>query len=87
MDFTPEMEHIWNKGRKIPGSDDNVWRLDVYDSKIQRNEYGNRRSRHGWEIDHIPNGGEIYQIFNHYNGKIMSKKATVSCNVRWHISH
>jgi len=58
MDFTPEMEHIWNKGRKIPGSDDNVWRLDVYDSKIQRNEYGNRRSRHGWEIDHIPNGGD-----------------------------
>ena len=45
--------------QKIPGSDDNVWRLDVYDSKIQRNEYGTRESIYGWEIDHIdPNGGD-----------------------------
>ena len=59
MDFAPKVEQVWNKGNIILGYDSNKWRMDVYDSKIQRNEYGNRESIYGWEIDHIdPNGGD-----------------------------
>jgi hypothetical protein len=45
---------VWNKGRKIPGLDPNVWREDAYGFRIKYDEHGDRNSPYGWEIDHHP---------------------------------
>ena len=54
MSFNPqEIEAVWQKGRIIPKFDSGTWRWDVYGAVMKRNEYGNRQSKNGWEIDHI----------------------------------
>ena len=44
---------VWAKGLAVPGYDSNVWRLDACGAWMQRSQYGNCNSNHGWEIDHI----------------------------------
>ena len=52
--FSPEeIRQVWEKGRKIQGEDPNIWRRDLCNAKMNRNEYGNTQSTFGWEIDHI----------------------------------
>ncbi len=48
-----ENELVWQKARAIPGMDSSLWRRDDYGELIRRDEYGNRHSQYGWEIDHI----------------------------------
>lgn len=45
---------VWNKGRVIPGYDAATWRWDDKGNVMKFSEYGNRNSKHGWEIDHYP---------------------------------
>lgn len=55
------IQAVWEKGATILGRDKAVWRRDKDDHLIKRDEYGNRDSDHGWEIDHIKlqkNGGK-----------------------------
>lgn len=47
------VELVWRKGIKVNGYDPVVIRQDVYGSLMSRNEYGNRQSTLGWEIDHV----------------------------------
>ena len=50
---------IWDRGRSMPGRDPSEWRRDDYDNPIRFDEYGNRKSVFGWEVDHIdPDGGD-----------------------------
>ena len=45
-------ERVWLKGHNITHTNELghlKWPLDVW----RRNDYGNRASEHGWEIDHI----------------------------------
>lgn len=52
--FTEEdIQNVWEKAQKVQNNDPNVWRKDQCDAWIKRNEYGNRNSQYGWEIDHI----------------------------------
>lgn len=52
--FTEEdIQNVWEKGKAISGHDSSVWRQDACGAWIKRNEYGNRDSDFGWEIDHI----------------------------------
>jgi hypothetical protein len=44
---------LWNRLRYVPYTDPGVERLDPMDRRIRLNEYGNRRSAFGFEIDHI----------------------------------
>lgn len=44
---------VWNKGRVVPAYPPNVWRYDDNGSPIKYEDYGNRDSQYGWEIDHI----------------------------------
>ena len=44
---------VWQKGIIVKGYDPAKYRKDRYDTLIEWNEYGNRNSRFGWEIDHI----------------------------------
>ena len=50
---------VWKKGEEIPGKDPDNIRKDACGSEINREDYGNRDSDQGWEIDHIkPDGGD-----------------------------
>ncbi len=53
------VQKVWGKGRAVSGNDPNRWRKDDCNAWIGREEYGNRDSQYGWEIDHIdPDGGD-----------------------------
>lgn len=52
--FSPaEKMAVWAKGQAIPGYDPLRWRRDSCNFNMDWNEYGNRQSVNGWEIDHI----------------------------------
>lgn len=54
MAFTEEeIRAVWEKGIVVPGNDPNIWRKDNCYAWISKNQYGNRSSQYGWEIDHI----------------------------------
>lgn len=48
---------VWQKGRVVAPYAPSTWRMDVFGSWMKWEEYGNRISKYGWEIDHInPDG-------------------------------
>jgi hypothetical protein len=50
--FSPEIiEAVWQKARSL-GTHTNL-RVDAWGWTIVRQDFGNTRSRYGWEIDHI----------------------------------
>ena len=51
------VQKVWKKGKIVPNNDAAEWRKDECGMSIARNEYGNRNSQYGWEIDHISPGG------------------------------
>lgn len=52
--FTNEIiEQVWNRALVEEGFDPDVVRKDACGAWIIRNQYGNRESLYGWEIDHI----------------------------------
>jgi hypothetical protein len=46
------VELVWERGRRIPGLDPAMWRLDFCGALICRNYHG-IETYHGWEIDHV----------------------------------
>ncbi len=63
MAFTGEqIQEVWEKGTTVSGNKPNEFRKDQCGAWIARNQYGNRKSKYGWEIDHITpqsnNGGD-----------------------------
>lgn len=54
MEFSEDIiQQVWDKGTIVSGDDSKVFRKDYCKAWILRNEYGNRKSKFGWEIDHI----------------------------------
>ena len=54
MAFTDEIiQKVWDKATVIRNYDEKKFRKDQCKAWIVRNEYGNRKSDYGWEIDHI----------------------------------
>ena len=51
--LTNQISTVWNKGHIVEGYDPNYLRLDDFKNPMKRDEYGNRESDFGWEIDHI----------------------------------
>jgi 5-methylcytosine-specific restriction endonuclease McrA len=50
--FSPELvEAVWQKARTMGVHE--TLRVDAWGWTIVRSDYGNNRSRYGWEIDHI----------------------------------
>lgn len=47
------IQKVWEKGAVAPGYDPKDWRRDQCGAWMARNQYGNRDSGYGWEIDHI----------------------------------
>lgn len=48
-----EIEMVWQKGRVSSSYHPNIYRVDSKGRWMKRDEYGNRDSDWGWEIDHI----------------------------------
>jgi len=44
---------VWKKGSIVPGQNPNIIIRDVCGALIKRAQYGNVKSKYGWEIDHI----------------------------------
>lgn len=47
------IQSVWNKGITVPTYDPSNYRKDKCGAWMDRNKYGNRKSKYGWEIDHI----------------------------------
>lgn len=52
-----QIEDVWNKGTVVSNNKSTEWRKDECGAWMARNQYGNRKSSYGWEIDHISPGG------------------------------
>ena len=49
-----QIEAVWAKATKSSNStEEQGYRKDQCTAWIKKNEYGNRNSKYGWEIDHI----------------------------------
>ncbi|TAL71314.1 MAG: HNH endonuclease [Bacteroidetes bacterium] len=48
-----QIKKVWEKASIVSGNDSNVFRKDQCSAWISRQQYGNRKSSYGWEIDHI----------------------------------
>ncbi|MCK4822896.1 HNH endonuclease [bacterium] len=54
MPFTDEtIQQVWEKGEVVENHDPDVKRKDAAQAWIRKENYGNRDSIYGWEIDHI----------------------------------
>ncbi|TGK42469.1 HNH endonuclease signature motif containing protein [Leptospira andrefontaineae] len=60
MSWTDDViQKVWEKGKEASPNDPKDWRKDECTAWMKRNEYGNRNSKYGWEIDHInPKGSD-----------------------------
>lgn len=47
------LRRIWNTATPATPLDPDLYRLDNYFRPMKFTEYGNRNSKHGWEVDHI----------------------------------
>ena len=58
MSFSDErIQQVWEKGKITGDYSPDSWRKDECNVWIKRDDYGNRNSKYGWEIDHISPGG------------------------------
>ena len=51
-EIKPLARKVWQKGKPVFGYDRKVWRRTKYGRLIKYSDYGNRRSKYGWEIEH-----------------------------------
>lgn len=57
---------IWEKGNHITGYEPNEWRRDKYGNEIKWEDYGNKKSKYGWEIGQVNliSNGVVNSIVN-----------------------
>lgn len=54
MSITEDMiQRVWGKGIVDNYNSPDKWRKDQCGAWIHKNDYGNRGSKFGWEVDHI----------------------------------
>lgn len=44
----------WNRASTASIQDREMWRLDAYGHLVKWDDYGDRSSPYGWELDHYP---------------------------------
>lgn len=88
MAFTDQMvQLVWTKGIVVPGYNPSVVRKDICGAWIHWNQYGNRNSQNGWEIDHIfavSNGGSdsFYNLRPlHWHNNARKSDGSLTCPV------
>ena len=53
MEIDKNVALVWEKAIAVPGYNPTIIRKDICGAWIKWNDYGNRESQCGWEIDHI----------------------------------
>jgi 5-methylcytosine-specific restriction endonuclease McrA len=70
---------VWEKGQVIPEYPPEIWRLDKYAALMKWADFGDRKSKYGWEIDHIlpvlHNGNDSIENLQPLNWKNNANKA------------
>ncbi len=78
---------VWQKGKVVSGYDSNMWRQDDCGAWINYEEYGNRDSENGWEIDHITSqdhgGSDAPSNLRplHWNNNVSKGAGRLKCKV------
>lgn len=47
------INQLWEEATIAQDKNPTVWRLDPCGALIQKDQYGNRESDYGWEVDHV----------------------------------
>ena len=86
--YRAHIQRIWEKATVVPGYDPNLWRKDQCGAWICRDDYGERSSDYGWELDHIilrSHGGSD-RLFNlrplHWQNNASRQDSPLICPVR-----
>jgi len=86
MTWSEEMiQKVWEKAKKVENANPDKWRKDECGAWIGRNNYGNRDSQYGWEIDHIsPDGADILSNLRplQWENNVDKRDGRLKCNVK-----
>ncbi len=70
-----QLWQVFDKARRIPDFG-HEWRWDRFGAVMLWKEYGNRDSKHGWEVDHInPDGPDTASNWEALNWDSNVKKS------------
>ena len=53
-----DIQSVWEKGEVVDKTNPEKWRKDVCGAWICRDQYGNKDSKFGWEIDRVTPAAE-----------------------------
>ena len=88
MNSVEIIEAVWKKGKAVESRDASKYRKDQCGAWMAREEYGNRESRDGWEIDHITppsqGGGDDLDNFRplEWKNNVATSDGKLTCVVR-----
>ena len=74
------LDAIWNKAQVVRGYDPLKWRKDGCGAWVSGEEYGNRESPYGWEVDHI-DGNPENNAYSNLGPLHWKNNASESCSV------
>lgn len=80
-----KIQAVWNEGAAPIPQEAANWRKDRCGAWIARNQYGNRNSDYGWEIDHInPSGGDSLGNLQplHWENNVAKSDGRLVCVVK-----
>lgn len=65
---TEQIEQVWQKAKIVSNNNPDVFRQDYAGAWIRRDQYGDRNTKYGWEIDHCQpksqgGGDEISNLY------------------------
>ncbi|NPV82768.1 MAG: HNH endonuclease [Candidatus Aminicenantes bacterium] len=78
------IQKVWERGRVVANNNPAIWRKDECGAWICRQDYGNRNSQYGWEIDHIsPGGPDILSNLRplQWENNVDKRDGRLKCNV------
>lgn len=79
-----QIQDVWEKGTIVKNYDKDKDRQDQCGAWIKRDEYGNRNSSYGWEIDHIsPGGADILSNLRplQWQNNVDKSDGRLKCNI------
>ena len=79
------IQAVWQKGNTVARYNPDKYREDQCNAWISRDEYGNRKSILGWEVDHInPNGSDILSNLRplQWENNVVTSDGKLTCPIR-----